>query len=86
MKKIIITGHQGSGKTKNAAALMQHFGATILIDEWDGITKLPDGALAFTNCATPNQSLADETYCIDYAIAAIQNNTRNDTNTVNFSI
>lgn len=73
MATIIIIGPQSCGKTKHAAALMQHFGSNILIDDWDGATPLVDGTLALTNCHNPDESLADHIYSIDSALTAIQN-------------
>ena len=48
-KPVIIVGPQGSGKTTNAAKLMEIFGAARLVDDWDGQTPLQDGDLALTN-------------------------------------
>ncbi len=49
MRPQIVTGPSGCGKTRNATALMNLTGATTLVDEWDGKSRLPDGALALTN-------------------------------------
>jgi len=55
--------------------LMQHFGCNVLIEEWDGASPLPDGALALTNHPNPDKSKADEIYSIEIAKAALQNKT-----------
>lgn len=46
---VVIIAPQGAGKTRNEAALMKIFGCTSVVDEWDGRTALPRGALALTN-------------------------------------
>lgn len=36
---------QGAGKSTHAAELAQLFGCTTVVDEWDGTSEVPDGAL-----------------------------------------
>lgn len=48
-KSVVIIAPAGAGKTRNEAALMKIFGCTSVVDEWDGRTSLPHGALALTN-------------------------------------
>lgn len=52
---IIVHGPPGCGKTRNKERLRQHFGATRVVDEWDGKTPLRPGdlALTFTCSVTP---------------------------------
>lgn len=52
MQTLIITGPQGSGKTTLAAQLLDFFGKTHVVDDWEGHEPLPLGALALTNCET----------------------------------
>lgn len=46
---VIVYAEQGAGKTKHIDALLKHFGKTLLVEEWDGLTSLPDDALCLTN-------------------------------------
>jgi len=48
-RTVIVYGPQGCGKTNASDRLMRHFGCTELVDDWDGESPLPDGALALTN-------------------------------------
>lgn len=43
---------QGAGKSTHAAELAQLFGCTTVVDEWDGTSEVPDGALVL---AQPGQ-------------------------------
>ncbi len=36
---------QGAGKSRNAAELAQLLGCTTVVDDWDGSSPVPDGAL-----------------------------------------
>ena len=38
----------GCGKTRNAERLARHFGATEIVDGWDGRSNLPPNCLALT--------------------------------------
>ena len=51
---IIVYATQGSGKTKNAEALLHHYGLTQIFDEWRQGDELPDNALALTNVPCSN--------------------------------
>ena len=46
---LIVTGPQGCGKTRRAAEIAAHFGLSGLVDDWDGKSALPDGALVLTS-------------------------------------
>lgn len=47
--KTIVYGPPGCGKSRNAKALAEKFGAWMYFDDWDGESELPDGCLALTN-------------------------------------
>lgn len=47
---IVIYGQQGCGKSRNKAALAEHFCAGQVIDDWQPGDPLPNDALALTNC------------------------------------
>lgn len=51
---VVIHGPQGCGKTRNAQALAAHFGCSRIIDDWDGASPLPEGALALTSATDIN--------------------------------
>ncbi|HRO60252.1 MAG TPA: hypothetical protein PK177_13975 [Burkholderiaceae bacterium] len=55
----MIYGPQGCGKTRNAAALAQHFGCEKVVDDWDGTQMLTGSTLALTNV---EPGLIDPTY------------------------
>ena len=46
---IIIYGSAGSGKSKHKYALANHFGLSLIIEEWKTGDELPDDTLALTN-------------------------------------
>ena len=46
---VVIIAPQGAGKSRHAETLRAMFGCTSIVDEWDGVTPLPPGALALTN-------------------------------------
>ena len=46
---VVVVIPQGAGKTRHATALAERFGCTSIVDEWDGRSDLPPGALALTN-------------------------------------
>lgn len=48
---VVIIAPAGAGKTRNQAALKKIFGCTSIVDEWDGRSPLPPGALALTNAS-----------------------------------
>ncbi|WP_159407444.1 hypothetical protein ACCQ13_14820 [Xanthomonas sp. NCPPB 1638] len=46
---VVVYAPQGAGKGRHADALAQMFGCTHVVDEWDGLSPLADGALALTS-------------------------------------
>ncbi|MEO6518708.1 MAG: hypothetical protein ABIO17_06920 [Pseudoxanthomonas sp.] len=48
-RTIIVATPQGSGKTQHASAIAARFGCNTIVEEWDGVSELPDGALVLTN-------------------------------------
>lgn len=46
---VYIVAPQGAGKTRNAPTLAAMFGCDRIVDDWDGISPVPDGALVLTN-------------------------------------
>lgn len=40
-KSVVVHGPQGTGKTRHADALRQHFGLTAIHDEWSQHDRLP---------------------------------------------
>lgn len=53
MTVTVVYGPQGCGKTINAQAFRRAFGATVVVDPWDGISALPEDCLALTNRSPP---------------------------------
>ena len=47
--KIIIHGPQGCGKTSNSHRLAAFFGIEQVVDNWDGVSPLPEQCMALTN-------------------------------------
>ena len=43
---IVIYGPPASGKTRNRDMLAKHFGKSLIVDGWDGRSRLADDALA----------------------------------------
>lgn len=46
---VIVVAGPGSGKTRSAQQLAEIFGCSHIVDEWDGLTPLPQNALVLTN-------------------------------------
>lgn len=46
---LVIYGPHGCGKTTNSQKLATKFECTLIIDDWDGQSWLPNGALALTS-------------------------------------
>jgi len=65
---VVITGPQGSGKTRHAEALRAHFGLAHILDDesWHAGDPVPDDTLVLTNEA------ADEGIAIEAALAALR--------------
>lgn len=57
-RPVIVSAPQGSEKTRLALELARMFGCTRVIDDWDGLSALPDGALVLTNRPWPAASEA----------------------------
>lgn len=53
MEPTIVFGPAGCGKSSKATQLQENFGCSEVVDEWDGVSPLPAGALALTNVAPP---------------------------------
>jgi len=51
--KIILHGPQGYGKTQAANVIINRYKIKRVIEEWDGVTNIPEGALAVTNLKPP---------------------------------
>lgn len=49
MRTTIVHGPQSCGKTRHAEALARHFGCDRVVDDWDGFSPIPAGALVLTN-------------------------------------
>lgn len=47
--KTIICGPQGCGKTSKSPLFARVFGVSVVIDEWDGRSPLPEDCLALTS-------------------------------------
>lgn len=51
---VVIYGPQGCGKSANADQFLHEFSyCSCLVDDWDGCSALPTGALALTNVLPP---------------------------------
>lgn len=48
MSTIIIHGPQGCGKTRHAQAMAALFRCSQIVEDWDGRTPVPAGALVLT--------------------------------------
>lgn len=46
---VMVYAPQGRGKTAHADALCAVFGCTSVLDDWDGIAPIPEGALVLTS-------------------------------------
>ena len=46
---VVISAPQGAGKTQHAERLREMFGCRCIVDDWDGHSAVPDGALVLTN-------------------------------------
>lgn len=77
MNRTILHGPQGSGKTGIAVAYARMQKRVVIVDEWDGIAKLPPHCLAITCVEPPFKGLApsDEIISIDMAKALLPDTT-----------
>lgn len=48
---VYVVAPAGRGKSRHAALLAELFGCRHVIDEWDGVAHVPDGALVLANHA-----------------------------------
>ncbi len=55
---LVVYGPQGCGKTANAKAIADYFRCTSIVDDWDGRSPLPEGALALCQ-RYPNRRRCD---------------------------
>lgn len=46
---VYVFAPQGRGKTRHAAALAELLGCTTVVDDWDGESPVPAGALVLSN-------------------------------------
>lgn len=65
---IVITGSQGCGKARHAAALARFFGAHAVEQEWNGRSPLPAGCVAFTNAQVESAPPGAAVYSLDQAL------------------
>lgn len=49
---VYVFAPQGAGKSTHAAELAERFGCTTVLDDWDGTSEVPDGALVLGQVAT----------------------------------
>jgi len=50
---VIVHGPQACGKTQNSAKFAVAFGCKKIVDDWDGQSPVPAGALALTSVEPP---------------------------------
>lgn len=62
----IVWGPPGSGKTKNKERIRQHFGAVMVVDEWQPNWPLPSGSVLILS-----QRYIDGAMYIDDVLAEI---------------
>lgn len=55
---VFVSAPQGGGKSTNAEALMGMFDCTSVVDDWDGVSPVPDGALVLTSQPWPDYTQA----------------------------
>jgi len=55
---VIVHGPQACGKTRNARALAAALGCNKILDDWDGRTPIPHGALVLTSDEPPFEARA----------------------------
>ena len=53
---VFVSAPQGSGKSTNAQALMGMFDCTSVVEDWDGVSPVPNGALVLTSHPWPDYS------------------------------
>lgn len=46
---VVVSAPQGAGKSRHAERLREMFGCRCIVDDWDGRSDVPDGALVLTN-------------------------------------
>lgn len=68
-RSVIVYGPQGSGKSRHAEKLRQHFGMDRIIDDWNGSDPFPrDGALLLTNNPHPQIIARGNCYLLNKAL------------------
>jgi hypothetical protein len=70
-RTVVVCAPQGAGKTKYAEALRAMFGCSSIVDDWDGESPLPAGALALTN-SMPVQCAARDGYAPDAPVRRVR--------------
>ena len=51
---VYIFAPRACGKTRNKEQLMQMFGCTNIVDDWDGRSHVPEGSLVLTSLEVPH--------------------------------
>jgi len=49
LNAVFVFAPQGRGKTRHAQALAAMFECTSIVEDWDGVSDVPDGALVLSN-------------------------------------
>lgn len=68
---VIVYGPMASGKTSNAGRLLNYFGCTRLVDDWNGRTPLQAGDLALTTLEPPFRVKAAHVFDVHTALARL---------------
>lgn len=53
LEAVYVFAPQGRGKTRHAAELAELLDCNTIIDDWDGQSPVPNGALVLTNLLPP---------------------------------
>jgi hypothetical protein len=64
--KVVVYGPPGCGKSQQSESLKAQFGCSSIVDEWDGQSPLPDGALALTHLAPPFAVAVDRAVAFEH--------------------
>jgi len=49
LNAVFVIAPQGHGKTRHAQALAAMFECTSIVEDWDGVSNVPNGALVLSN-------------------------------------